>query len=92
MISSRLTGSFLQKLILDPPTPLSPSQAVNFWSKSYQISVQMPYNWNMNGIFNGSCSIVPLVCVSINTHPRHVFKRLGMGSSLLSQRNSVCSL
>ena len=67
MISSRLTGVFLQKSILDPPTPLSPSHAVKFWSKFYQISVWMPYEWNMHGVSIGGYSFVPIVCVSINT-------------------------
>ena len=50
MISSRLTGTFPQKLIFDPPTPLSPSHAVKFWSKTYQISEKMPYDQCVSGI------------------------------------------
>ena len=67
MISSRLTGTFPQKLIFDPPTPLSPSHVVKFWSKTYQISEKMPYDQCVSGISIESDCVVLRFFVSTNT-------------------------
>ena len=75
MISSRLTGTFPQKSIFDPPTPLSPSHAVKFWSKTYQISEKMPHNRYVSGISIESDCVVLYYFVSINTLHTRGFKR-----------------
>ena len=79
-----IDGHFLQKVILELPTPYLRAKQ----SDSGQNPTKLVYECIIIGIWSvfsiGSCSFVPIVCVSINTHPRHVLKRLGMRSSLLA--------